>query len=192
MYTKTNNNYTKKYLNFNKIIGVFIWVAIFIVAPIFLAISFNKSMFYVSVSSNSMAPTIEEGDKIIVSKIDSKDEIQRNDIIIFYSEELGRMLIKRVVGIPGDRILIDENFNLKINGEYIIENSNVNFEDSYTYEGNIQNKEIVVPNEAYFVIGDNNNNSLDSRFWKDKFVLKDLIVGKALVLFSPIKKFSIF
>lgn len=192
MYTKTNNNYTKKYLNFNKIIGVFIWIAIFIVAPIFLAISFNKFMFYVSVSSNSMAPTIEEGDKIIVSKIDSKDEIKRNDIIIFYSEELGRMLIKRVVGIPGDRILIDENFNLKVNGEYVVENSNVNFEDSYIYEGSIQNKEIVVPNEAYFVIGDNNNNSLDSRFWKDKFVLKDLILGKALVLFSPIKKFSIF
>ena len=100
--------------------------------------------------------------------------------------------MKRVIGLPGDVINIDEDFNLLVNGNEIIKNSNVNLHDEYNY-GDIQyDSRIVVPNESYFVVGDNFNNSFDSRFWKNKFISRDFIIGKAILLISPPKRFSIF
>lgn len=189
---KNNRKYTKKKLKIKTLIYVFIWILFFVVLPIFLAFNFINSIFYVSVSSNSMAPTIEKGDKVIVSKIDDNYNIKRDDIIVFYSEELGKVLVKRVVGVPGDVIYVDEDLNLRVNDEYVVENSNLNLDIEYKYDVIELNEEIVVPNEAYFVIGDNTDNSFDSRFWKDKFVLKESIMGKAVVLISPFEKFSVF
>lgn len=199
-YTKINfNSNFEKYRKINKgqslnkkLIYISIWILIFIVAPIFLSYGFINSTFYVSVNSNSMAPTIEEGNKIIALKLSHKYNIKRNDIIVFYSRELGRMLIKRVVGVPGDVISIDENLNFKINNQYVVKNSNLEFNNEYKYDVIKQNEKIIVPNESYFVIGDNLNTSFDSRFWRDKFVSRDLIIGKAIILISPLKKFSIF
>lgn len=189
---KNNRKYTKKKLKIKTLIYVFIWILFFVVLPIFLAFNFINSIFYVSVSSNSMAPTIEKGDKVIVSKIDDNYNIKRDDIIVFYSEELGKVLVKRVVGVPGDVIHVDEDLNLRVNDEYVAKNSNLNLDTEYKYDVIELNEEIVVPNEAYFVIGDNIDNSFDSRFWKDKFVLKESIIGKAVVLISPFEKFSVF
>lgn len=191
-YTKINFNFSKNNLLVKKIICILIWILIFIVTPIVLSYNFINSTFYVSVNSNSMAPTIEEGNKIIVSRLSDEYDIKRNDIIIFYSKELKKMLIKRVVGLPGDHIYIDKNFNLKINNQYIVKNGNLKFNNEYNYDVIEQNEKIIVPNESYFVIGDNINNSFDSRFWKDKFISKDLIIGKAIVLISPLKKISVF
>lgn len=175
-----------------KILNLFLWIFIVVVLPIFLAINFVSSMFYVSVNSNSMAPTIEKGNKIMVLKNGFKDSIKRNDIIIFNSKELGKILIKRVVGIPGDKLILDEKFNLKVNGDYVIQNSNLSLGDEYKYDVTMQNEEIVVPENEYFVIGDNVNNSFDSRFWVNKFIPSDSILGKAIMVVSPIGKLSIF
>ena len=184
----------EKFLKLKRLSCIFVWILIFIVTPICLAFSFINSTFYVSVSSNSMAPTIKQGDKILVSKTKNNynHRINRNDVIIFYSEEIGSILIKRVVGIPGDEICFDSDFNLKVNDEYIVKNSNVNLNFEYKYDVPKQNEKIIVPDEAYFVIGDNISNSFDSRFWEDKFVSRDLILGKAVVLFNPLNRFFIF
>lgn len=169
-----------------------LWFFLVLIAPVFLASKIISQMFYVTVNSNSMYPTIQQSDKVIVSKMNKKQKITRNDIIVFYSKELGRMLVKRVVGLPGDVINIDENFNLLVNGNEIVKNSNVNLPDEYNY-GDIQyDSRIVVPNESYFVIGDNFNNSFDSRFWKNKFISRDFIIGKAILLISLPERFSIF
>lgn len=191
-YTKIDFNFNKNNLLVKKIVCILIWILIFIVTPIVLSYNFINSTFYVSVNSNSMAPTIEEGNKIIVSRLSNEYDIKRNDIIIFYSRELKKMLIKRVVGLPGDVIYMDKNFNLKINNQYIVKNGNLKFNNEYNYDVIEQNEKIIVPNESYFVIGDNINNSFDSRFWRDKFISKDLIIGKAIVLISPLKKISVF
>ena len=170
---KNKKNKTKIY--------IFIWILVFIVGPVLLANKLMSSFFCVSVSSNSMAPTIEKGDKLMVWKTNDNNKIKKNDVIIFYSEELGRMVVKRVIGIPGDVIKIDEKFNLKVNGEDIIKNSNLNLGKEYKNIIELNKKEFVVPAESYFVVGDNFDNSFDSRFWNNKFVTKSSIIGKAIV-----------
>lgn len=189
---KNIRKYFEKNRKFKLLIYIFLWIFVFIITPILLSLNFINSVFYISVSSNSMNPTIIQNDKVIVSRINKDQKIKRNDIIVFYSKEIGRMLVKRVVGIPGDVIYIDEEFNLLVNGNEIIKNSNVNLPYEYNYDDIQYNSRIIVPNEAYFVIGDNFNNSFDSRFWKNKFVLKEFILGKAILLISPLKRFSIF
>ncbi len=189
---RNKRQHSKKNEKFKFLICTLLWLFLVIIAPVFLASKIISNMFYVTVNSNSMFPTIQQGDKVIVSKMNKKQKITRNDIIVFYSKELGRMLVKRVIGLPGDVINIDEDFNLLVNGNEIIKNSNVNLHDEYNY-GDIQyDSRIVVPNESYFVVGDNFNNSFDSRFWKNKFISRDFIIGKAILLISPPKRFSIF
>lgn len=143
-----------------------------------------------SVSSGSMENTLMVGDKIIINKaayrvnlpfIDqyAYNEPKHNDIVGFYLPDYGSMkFIKRVVGVPGDVIRI-ENKNIFRNGEKI--------DEFYaSYEKNTEKKDIQlikVPQDEYFLLGDNRSNSFDSRDFGT--VDKKQIFGKAvLVWFS--------
>lgn len=96
------------------------WV-IPIFAAIGIAILINKFVFYnVYIPSESMVPTLNVGDKLMVTRIYNTDNIKRGEVVVFYSEELQETVIKRVVGIPGDHIEID-NGVVAINGEVIQE-----------------------------------------------------------------------
>lgn len=185
------------YINQNKFdfrfpIGIFIWILFFIITPIIVAINFKVSIFYVTVNSNSMSPTIDLGDTLIVSRLNSRSIITKGDIIVFYSEELSKTLIKRVVALPGDTVYIDETFNLIVNGKNITKSSNFNFSGEYKYCIVRENSKFIVPNGSYFVIGDNLNNSFDSRFWNEKFIPREVIIGKAKILIDPINRFKVF
>ena len=83
------------------------------VLPVFaalgLAILINKFLiFNVYIPSTSMAPTINVGDRLMVNRVFHKDNIKRGDILVFYSDELQETLIKRVIGLPGDHIVIKD------------------------------------------------------------------------------------
>lgn len=156
--------------------------------PFYLATKFSNSMFFIRVNSNSMYPTIMENDRLLVSKL--YNDIKQNDIIVFYSNELDKILIKRVIATPGDVIYINEDLNLVINHDVVINNQNLGF-DPYLYNDFI-NKKFIVPKDGYFVIGDNLDNSFDSRFWKQKFIYSDSILGKVSILLNPISRFRIF
>lgn len=155
-----------------------------------MAISINRSIFYIKVSSNSMYPTIREDDKLLA--LNKYKNIERNDIIIFYSEELSRILIKRVVGVPGDSIYVDKDNNFVINDEIVIKGSDKYNEDSYIYKKANVNNKITIEEGHYFVVGDNLENSFDSRLWEDTFISKKDILGKALALVNPLDRFEIF
>lgn len=132
------------------------------------------------VPSGSMMPTIKEGDIIVGSRISAK-EIERYDVIIFrYPDDPSQYFVKRVIGLPGERIEIrngvvyaDDN-ELK---DIFVEARSV---DSGTYN---------VPENSYFVLGDNRNNSNDSRFWDNKYVRNDMILAKVkYVLWHDFRK----
>ena len=89
-----------------------------IFAALVIAVLINKFIFFnVYVPTGSMIPTINENDKILVTRIYNPEKIQRGDIIVFYSEELQETLIKRAIGLPGDHIDIKDGV-VSVNGKY--------------------------------------------------------------------------
>ena len=129
----------------------------------------------VIVSGSSMADTLKDGEILILKKYDKTYE--RFDIVVF---DLGdSKLVKRVVGLPGETLEIKEG-HVYINGEI---NESVDEHIKETYIGDYG--PYTIPENCYFMMGDNRNNSLDSRFWENKFVEEDDILGKVIFKYFP-------
>ena len=158
------------------------WV-IPILSALIIAFLVNKFLFFnVYVPTGSMIPTINENDKGLVSVIYNTNNMKRGDIIVFYSQEFSETFIKRLIGLPGDKIEI-KNGIVFINGEQLQENY-VKNKDKYNGTFN-------VPEGKYFFLGDNRPNSKDSRLWKNPYVNSSDIKGKLQFRFYPFKDFGI-
>ncbi len=149
------------------------------------------------IPSGSMVPTLTIGDHILVTKflynikapfgdtiLVRFSEPQRGDIIVFkYPEDESKDFIKRVVGIPGDRIEVRSK-RVWINGELLPE-PYVQHTDLNVLPHQVQPRDnlgpLTVPPDSYFVMGDNRDQSLDSRFWG--FVKLPKIKGKAFLIY---------
>ena len=160
------------------------WIMPIIIA-IVVAILINKFLFFqVSVPSESMYPTIKIGDRITTTRVYDKSKLERGDIVVFYSHEMGETLIKRLIGLPGDDIKIDELGQIFINGELLDEPYVVN-------KSNIQG-EFKVPENKYFFLGDNRAGSKDSRYWEEPYIEAREIKGKAQFIIYPFSRFGKF
>lgn len=139
-------------------------------------------VFFGVVPSGSMMPTILEGDIIVGNRL-STDEIKRYDVIIFrYPDDPSQYFVKRVIGLPGEKIDI-RNGTVFANGEKL--------KDSFVEDLSKDYGTYIVPQESYFVMGDNRNHSNDSRFWDNKYVENDMIMAKAnYVLWRDLRKIS--
>lgn len=137
------------------------------------------------VPTGSMLPTIQLQDRVIVDKFFFKHfgEFERGDIIVFHppsSAHSSDDFIKRLIGLPGDTIEI-KNHKTYINGKL--------FEEPYLLEPQIKNVEpLVVPEGSVFVMGDNRNNSADSREWG--FLPIENISGMTLFRYWPMNRFG--
>ncbi|MBR2704766.1 MAG: signal peptidase I [Clostridia bacterium] len=119
------------------------------------------------VRGESMVPTLKNGQVLIAKKFDL--QIKRNDIVVVKKD--GKVIIKRAVGIPNDRINILDGY-LYVNGE--------KFDDRYIQDsGNIKD-EITLKSNEYFILGDNRNASIDSRFDEIGIITKKNIIGKII------------
>lgn len=137
------------------------------------------------VPSGSMEETIMTGSRIIINRLAYIGrEPSRGDIIAFYFPDDGETeYIKRIIALPGETI---EGADGKI---YI--DGAVYGEDYIKEEMEGSFGPYRVPEDSYFVMGDNRNNSADSRYWMDKFVEKSEIIGRAEFEYFPrIKRLS--
>lgn len=143
------------------------------------AIFVVSSCFRAIIPSSSMYPLLEKGDQLLIKKMDAS-EIERGDVIVFYKDNV--LYIKRVIGLPGETVYI-ENGNVYINGCLLREDY---VENKDTYNG-----QFIVPEDSYFVLGDNRVNSKDSRYWPESYVKADSIMGKAIIKIYPIENIGI-
>lgn len=141
-----------------------------------------------SVVGSSMSPTLKDGEVLILNKFKYRfSDIKREDIIsLKYADT--KYLIKRVIGLPGEKVEIINN-KLYINGiEYVEEylSKELNYQDFKLSDLNYT----VIPEDMYLVLGDNRENSLDSR--KIGLIKKEDIEGKIAFRFWPINKLKFF
>src|SRR5262245_38265033 len=134
----------------------------------------------------------------IFDKVLPLKSVHRGDVIVFkFPKDLSKHYVKRAIGLPGDHVkLIDKQ--VYVNGQAIVEPYKVHkappgaysdpFRDNFPvahgsdwYQAFLQGDEVVVPPDHYFAMGDNRDNSSDSRYWG--FVPREFIVGKALIIY---------
>ena len=134
------------------------------------------------VPSGSMENTIMTGDRVVGNRLSylTKDP-ERYDVIIFkYPDDESQLFIKRIIGLPGETVEIRD-------GHIYIDGSSEPLEDVETKEYMVGNYgPYTVPEGCYFVMGDNRNDSKDSRYWINPYVSKDKILGKAVFRYWPI------
>lgn len=141
------------------------------------------------VSGSSMETTLSDGDNLLVDKITYRfSEPKRFDIIVFpFQYDTDTYYIKRIIGMPGETVQIDYDGNIYINGSLL--------EESYGREV-IQNpgraaEPITLGKDEYFVMGDNRNNSSDSRDPSVGNIHRKDIIGRAWVRIWPFSKFGV-
>lgn len=139
------------------------------------------------VSGLSMYPNFNDGDYIITDKLTPKfHEYSKGEIIVFKKKDRHDDFIKRIIGLPGDKIRVSDG-KVYINNQALVEPYLKN--GPYTSAGLFaeENQEVIVPENSYFVLGDNRNVSSDSREWG--FVERDEIKGEVVLRYWP--KYSI-
>lgn len=143
----------------NKQKGVSKW-GIPIVLTLFAFALFRVILFVGYVPTSSMEPTLDAGSYIVGTRI--VKDLRSGDIVVFHHE--GQLLVKRIAGCPGDEIDLRKIPYMKTMAIPVWENPI-----------------ITVPENCYFMLGDNSDNSIDSRYWNDPFVSEDSIVARLFI-----------
>lgn len=142
-----------------------------------------------SVNGTSMVPTLQDGDQLICDKISYRfRDPKRFEIIIFpYKYQSNTYFIKRIIGLPGETVYIDPDGNIYIDGELLEENYGL---ETIEYAG-LASQEIHLGEDEYFVLGDNRNNSEDSRFPDVGNIKREDIIGRAWLRIYPFSSFGL-
>ena len=142
-----------------------------------------------SVDGSSMEPTLTDGDSLIIDKLSYlKNGPKRFDVIVFpYEYSSDTYYIKRVIGLPNETVKIDENGVIYINGEELKEN----YGKDRIEDPGLASTEIMLNKNEYFVLGDNRNDSADSRFSSVGNIRREIIVGKAWMRVWPLNRLGL-
>lgn len=176
------NTEKKQKSKFREIIEFVLPIALAVVVAFVLK---NYVIANAWIPTGSMLNTIQEEDRVIANRLAYKNkDPERYDIIIFkFPDNEEENYVKRIIGLPGETVQIVNGvvYVTKTDGEIIqLDDSFVTNCDPVGDFG-----PVTVPENSYFTLGDNRNNSIDSRFWKNKFVKREKIIGKVLFRYYP-------
>ena len=172
---------------FNEILD---WVESFVFAMFIIILIFIFILRIVTVEGESMNATLDDKDRVIITHLNYTPK--RDDVVVVNSSVLNKTIIKRVIGIGGDTVKIDYNVNKAfVNGDEI-SNEHINgtminkgmFDPTYRVSDGVY--EYKVPDGKVFVMGDNRNNSTDSR--TIGFIDSKDVLGHVIFRLYPFKK----
>jgi signal peptidase I len=149
---------------------------------VILLAGINTVSARIRVDGSSMFPTFLDGQYVLVDRISTRwAPLQRGDVVVFYyPKDPSQEFIKRLVGLPGDVVQINEG-RVYINQTLVTE--------TYIAAAPRYNGKWVVPPGEYFVLGDNRNNSSDSHDWGT--VPRSHIIGRAVLVYWPFPEFRL-
>lgn len=179
----------KKKVNIPIVKEVITWIVEILIV---LAIAFVFVCYIglrTSVVGQSMSPTLENRQEILVNRfIYSITNPKPNDIVVFLpnGNEKSHYYVKRVIAVPGDKVQIKDGA-VYVNGELFDEKA----ETAAILDAQLAAEEIELGEDEYFVLGDNRNNSEDSRYASIGNVKKEYIIGKAWCIVSPWDRFRL-
>lgn len=151
---------------------VIVTICVIIVIALVFLLSTLPSVQVLRAQGKDMEPTLHDGDRILVTK--RIEQLRRGDIVIFrYPADPSKSFIKRVVGLPGELIEISDS-KVLVNGQVLQENYLDAQLNRFPYKANLKR----IPEGKYYVMGDNRDNSNDSRMWGP--LPKELIQSKVL------------
>ena len=179
--------YVRDYVAAAKLKAAVIWaaeIAAVLILGIVLAVGYGKITV---MQEGSMDPTLNAGDVLLVDRMAYRFSTpKRGDIIVYKTgdDKKASTHIKRIIGLPGETVRIDEEGSIYINGERL--------QESYGKEV-IKNpgcaiEEITLDDDSYFVLGDNRNKSMDSRDKRVGLIRREAILGKARWRIYPFTK----
>lgn len=179
----------KKKINIGLLREIVVWVCeiLLTIAAAVIMVSFFG--FRVSVIGPSMSPTLESGEKVLVNRFVYKlFDPKQDDLIVFQpnGNEKSHYYVKRVIAVPGDTVQIKDGA-IYVNGELYTEKVKVESIENAMMAEN----EILVEEDEYFVLGDNRNNSEDSRYASIGNVKKEYITGQAWMIASPLDRIGL-
>ena len=178
------------------------YVKMIIVVALVVVVVDGVILINAKIPSASMEKTIMTGDRIFGFRMayginldagplqihTKMKDPERYDIVIFhYPDDEKKLFIKRIIGLPGETLEFRD-------GKIYVDGSSEPLDDSFTngvtyfWSASEPNGTVTVPEGHYFMLGDNRQNSKDSRYWDNQFVAFEKIVGKALFRYWPITK----
>lgn len=178
---------------------LFSWIKIFVVAVVIAFVINNCIIMNANVPSGSMMNTILKGDRMIGLRTAYWfSEPERGDIAIFENPDYGvngslkndKYYVKRIIGLPGDKVVIKD-------AKIYINDAKEPLDEFYLPEewiivnGEDEPLEYNVPEDCYFMLGDNRNSSNDARYWENTYVKRDKILAKAEFKYWSNKKVDI-
>ena len=184
---KVETNEQEEEVNIVKeLFGMVLYIA-FVILVVWFIITFVGQR--TEVSGSSMYDTLEDGDNLWINKLAYRfHDPERFDIVVFPYQDSSVYYIKRIIGLPGETVRIEEDGTIYINNEPL--------EENYGYETispsmiGRADEDIVLGENEYFVMGDNRNDSKDSRVEEVGNIKRDELEGKAAFRIWPLSKFG--